>query len=52
MKGLDSHFRGQLARYQAELDERAEEPDPEPCPYCGHDMDEHEECHNPDCPNE
>jgi hypothetical protein len=51
MKGLDSYFRGQLARYQAELDEPEEdEPEPIPCPFCGHDLDENEECNNPDCP--
>jgi hypothetical protein len=49
MKGLDSYFRGRLAEYQAELDEQAEEPDAEPCVYCGHDTDENEDCHNPDC---
>jgi hypothetical protein len=52
MNGLDSYFRGLLAEYQAEIDERAEEPDPTPCPYCGHDLDADDECHNPDCPNE
>lgn len=51
MKGLDSHFRGQLARYQAELDE-PDEAEPVPCVYCGHDLDDNDDCHNPDCPNE
>ena len=48
MKGLDSYLRSRLAAYQAELDEP--EPEPVPCVYCGHDTDEHDDCHNPDCP--
>ena len=48
MKGLDYYFGCMLADYLDEPDE----PEAEPCPYCGHDMDEHEECNNPDCPNE
>ena len=48
MKGLDSYLRGQLARYQAELDEP--EPEPEPCIYCRAECDEHDDCTNPECP--
>ena len=48
MKGLDSYFRGLLARYQAEIDEP--EPEPVPCVYCNHDTDEHDDCTNPQCP--
>lgn len=48
MQGLDSHFRGRLAEYQAELDEPEDEV--EPCIYCGHDLDDNDDCHNPDCP--
>ena len=47
MKGLDYHFGCMLADY---LDE-PEEPEAEalPCVYCGHDLDENEDCYNPDC---
>ena len=48
MKGLDNYFRTQLARYQAELDEP--EAEPVPCIYCGHDLDDNDDCHNSECP--
>ena len=46
MKGLDYHFNKMLADYLNE----PEDPEPEPCVYCGHDLDEHDNCTNPDCP--
>jgi hypothetical protein len=51
MKGLDNYFRTQLIRHQSYLDE-PEDPEPVPCVYCSHDLDDNDDCHNPDCPNE
>ena len=47
MRGLDYHFGCMLADY---LD-APEKPEAEalPCVYCGHDLDENEDCYNPDC---
>jgi hypothetical protein len=48
MKGLDYHFGCMLVDY---LDASQEpEAEPEPCPFCGHDLDDNDDCHNPDCP--
>jgi hypothetical protein len=51
MKDLDNYYRTQLIRHQTYLDE-PDDPEPEPCPYCSHDLDADDDCHNPDCPNE
>ena len=48
MRGLDYHFDKMLNDYL----NQPEDPEPVPCPYCGHDLDADEECHNKDCPNE
>jgi hypothetical protein len=50
MKGLDYHFDCMLADYLDAPDEP--EAEPAPCVYCGHDCDEHDDCTNPDCPEQ